>query len=132
MDTATIIQNGQMETMWASWQICMMYSIYLLGIMAKDILHGRRQKILSIALLFSSVINCTIVLVSFSGLAVMYDMLPYWVSAQLLFSPVLILCCVLELINKKTEIPALLVLFILLFLCICFTVRSWCVQCAAR
>lgn len=98
------------------WHICMMYSIYLLGIMSKDCLHGTRQKIASIALDVSVVINCAIVLASFSGLTVMYDTLPYWVYTQLLLCPILILCCTLELINKETQRSVILILFILLFL----------------
>ena len=99
-------------------QICMMYSIYLLGIMAKDYLHGRRQKIASIALFLSTVSNCAIVLAAFSGLTVIYDTLPYWVYSQLLLCPVLILCFILELVKKNTETPVILVLFVLMFSCV--------------
>ena len=100
------------------WQICMMYSIYLLGIMAKDSMHAQRQKAASIAMILSAIINCAIVLASFSGLAVMYDTLRYWVYAQLLLCPILILCCTMELIKKETDKPVIMVLFILLFLCV--------------
>ena len=100
------------------WQICMMYSLYLLGIMAKDSMHKTRYKTASIALNISAVINCTIVLVSFSGLTVIYDTLQYWVYAQLLLCPILIICCITELIKKNTDTPVKLVLFILLFLCV--------------
>ena len=100
------------------WQICMMYSVYMLGIMAKDCMHKTMQKIASIAMILSAAINCTIVLVSFSGLAVMYDMLQYWVYSQLALCPVLIFCCTVELIKKNVDTPAMPVLFILLFLCV--------------
>jgi hypothetical protein len=100
------------------WQICMMYSVCLLGIMAKDRLHGTRQKVASIAMILSAVTNCIIVLASFSGLNVMYDTLQYWVYSQLLLCPTLIICCTVELIKKKEDTPFILVFFILLFLCI--------------
>lgn len=100
------------------WQICMMYSIYLLGIMAKDSMHETRQTTASIAMTVSSVINCAIVLAAFSGLTVMYDTLPYWVYTQLLLCPILIVCCAVELIKKNTDTPVILALFILLFLCV--------------
>lgn len=100
------------------WQICIMYSIYLLGIIAKDSMHKTRQKIASIAMNISAIINCAIVLFSFSGLTVMYDMLQYWVYAQLLLCPILMLCCTAELIKKDTDIPVIQVFFILLFLCV--------------
>lgn len=100
------------------WQICMMYSVCLLGIMAKDRLHGARQKVASIAMILSAVTNCIIVLASFSGLNVMYDTLQYWVYSQLLLCPILIICCTVELIKKETNTPVILVFFMLLFLCI--------------
>ena len=100
------------------WQICMMYSVCLLGIMAKDRLHGTSQKVASIAMIFSAVANCIIVLASFSGLTVMYDTLQYWVYSQLLLCPTLIICCTVELIKKETNTPVILVFFMLLFLCI--------------
>ena len=99
------------------WQICLMYAIYLLGLLAKDSMHKSAHKTASAALLVSLIINCAIVLVSFSGQVVMFDMLPYWVYSQLILCPVLILCCVVELINKEAESPVILVLFILQFLC---------------
>lgn len=106
------------------WQICMMYAIYLLGIMANDSIHKTGQKILPVAMMVSAVINCVIILVSFSGLAVIYDTLQYWVYSQLLLCPVLILCCTAELIRKHTERPVILILFILLFLCVILDILS--------
>lgn len=100
------------------WMICMMYSVYLLGIMTKNTLHGVRHKITSIAMTLSAVINCVIVLISFSAVTVIYDMLPYWVFTQLLLCPILILCCGAALIKKDTNTPIILVFFILLFLCV--------------
>ena len=100
------------------WQICMMYAVYLIGILAKDVINKKRQKTVAIAMHISAVINCGIVLVAFSGLAVMYDLLQYWVYTQLLLCPVLIFFCLLDLIKKDSNAPVILVLFILLFLCI--------------
>ena len=106
------------------WQICMMYSVYLLGIMAKDALSKTVKKTASAAMLISTVINSVIVLVAFSGKAVMYDMLPYWVFSQLLICPVLILCCAAALMKKRTDAPVMLVFFMLLFLCILLDILS--------
>ena len=100
------------------WQICMMYSIYLLGVMVKDSIHKAQRQTASIAMSISAVINCVIVLISFSGQTVMYDTLQYWVYAQMLICPILILCCVVELIKKNTESPVIVAFFILLFLCV--------------
>ena len=106
------------------WQICMMYSVYLLGIMAKDTLSKTAKKTASAAMLISTVINSVIVLVAFSGKSVMYDILPYWVFSQLLICPVLILCCAAALIKKRTDAPVMLVFFMLLFLCILLDILS--------
>ena len=100
------------------WQICLMYAIYLLGLLAKDAMHKSARKTASAAMLVSLIINCAIILVSFSGRMVMYDMLPYWVYSQLVLCPVLIVCCISELIKKNADSPVILVLFILQFLCI--------------
>lgn len=100
------------------WQICIMYSIYLLGIIAKDTMNNTRKKIASIALLLSARVNFVIVIVSFSGLRVIYDLLQYWVYTQMLLCPLLILCCTVELIKKDTDTPVIMVLYIVLFLCV--------------
>lgn len=100
------------------WQICIMYSIYLLGIIAKDTMNKTRKKIASIALLLSAGVNFVIVIVSFSGLRVIYDLLQYWVYTQMLLCPLLILCCTVELIKKDTDTPVIMVLYIVLFLCV--------------
>lgn len=100
------------------WQICMMYSVYLMGILAKDSMRGKIHRTASIALGISGVVNCILVLAAFSGMTVMYNTLPYWVCSQLVLCPVLILCCLSELIRKSTDAPVIMVLFILTFLCI--------------
>lgn len=100
------------------WQICMMYGVYLLGIMAKDGIRSQRRRIASAAMAVSALVNGIIVLISFSGRAVIYDLLPYWVYAQLLLCPILMLCCAVELIKKETRSPFISALLLLLFSCV--------------
>ena len=116
VDLCFLSENNILNTY--GWQICMMYSVYLLGIMAKDSMHGKKRKAASIALNISSAINCVIVLVSFSAAAVVYDTLKYWVYTQLLLCPFLIFCCAAELANKNKKRHVIHVFFILMFLCV--------------
>ena len=64
------------------WQICMMYSVYLLGIMARDLLEGKRKQTAVCVMALSAVIDIGMILLSFAGVVLIYDTLRLWVILQ--------------------------------------------------
>ena len=100
------------------WQISMMYSVYLLGIMARNKLQDNRKKIAVYVVAFSAAANMVMILLSFTGTTLIYDTLRWWVILQWICCPVLGLCCAAELFSAKKKDRAILVLFLLLFVSI--------------
>lgn len=101
------------------WQISMMYSVYLLGIMAKNTLQGaNRKKIAVYVVALSAAANMVMILLSFAGATLIYDTLRWWVILQWICCPVLGFCCAAELFSAKKEDRVMLVLFLLLFVSI--------------
>lgn len=100
------------------WQICIMYSAYLMGIMVKDLLEGKRKQAAICVAGISAAIDISLILLSFSRVVLMYDTLRFWVMLQWGSCPVLIVCCVAEMIcgNKKNH--AELFVFLGMFICI--------------
>jgi signal transduction histidine kinase len=47
-----------------------------------------------VAVAFSAVLNAVLIVLSFTGVMVIYDTLPYWGAAQLVISPLFIGCCI--------------------------------------
>lgn len=103
-----------------SWQICLMYSVYLLGIMLRDLLNGKQKRIATWVAAISVVVDTILILLSFTGIVLMFDTLRFWVMLQWVSCPVLIACCIAEFLSgKKTstiEIAVLLIAFICILL----------------
>lgn len=96
------------------WQICVMYSVHLLGIMAKDQIEGKLRRAAVCVMALSAVANISMILLAFSGVVLMYDTLRFWLPMQLVCCPVLIMCCGAELFsgNKKKILDLLMYLLI--------------------
>lgn len=100
------------------WQICMMYSVYLLGIMARDILEGKRKKAAICVNALSAAVNVTLILLAFTGVVLMYDTLHWWVMLQWVSCPVLVVCCGAEMFSADKQKRLSLAVFLLTFVCI--------------
>ena len=100
------------------WQIFVMYSVYLLGIMVKDLLEGKRKKAAHYLTALSAAVNVAVILLSFSGVLLVYDTLRFWVMLQAVNCPVLILCCAGELFSGRKKNTVDLLVFLAIFLCI--------------
>lgn len=100
------------------WQICMMYSVYLLGIMGVELLSAKRKQIAAYVMSISAVVNIALILMAFAGVFLMYDVLPFWVMLQWISCPVFIICCVGELFTKNREKRIDIAVFLLIFVCI--------------
>lgn len=99
------------------WQICMMYSVYFLGIMARGLLEERRKQVAICVVALNAVADIGMILMSFTGVVLIYDTLRLWVILQWVSCSVLFICCLAELLSgKKNRID--LVMFMLIFVCI--------------
>lgn len=100
------------------WQICMMYSVYLLGIMARDLLTEKRKQAAACVIALSAVADIGMIMLSFAGAVLIYDTFLLWTILQWASCPVLIICCLAELRsgNKKKSVD--IVVFLLIFACI--------------
>jgi LytS/YehU family sensor histidine kinase len=58
-------------------------------------------------MVFSALLNSVLVLLSFVGVTVIYDTLPYWAGSQIVLCPLFMACCIQEILCKsdKTLIP---------------------------
>ena len=109
------------------WQICVMYSVYLLGIMTRDSLSGKRKQAAVCVTAVSAAVDTGMILLALTGRVLMYDTLGFWVMLQWICCPVLVFCCAGELIggNRKKTID--LAVFLLIFVCVlldCMGVRD--------
>ena len=100
------------------WQICVMYSVYLLGIMARDLLNGKWKRIAMYVMALAAVVDIGLILISFSGAVLMYDTLRLWVILQWISCPILIVCCFAELFSGRKKNTINLVVFEVIFCCI--------------
>lgn len=99
-------------------QICWMYAVYLLGILAKSVFQGKRKKVSAIALAVCAAVNAAIIVLSFTGAVLIYDTQFCWIVMQQFLCPVLICCCAAELFREKAADKPMLLLLLLLFVCI--------------
>ena len=100
------------------WQICVMYSVYLLGMMARDTLEGKWKRLAGWIVGITAVADIAMILLSFAGAVLMYDTLQFWVILQWVSCPVLILCCLGQLLSGKKNGRADLLLFLVVFVSI--------------
>ena len=81
-------------------QLCMMLAVFCLCHFVSDNFTGRRQRIAKTAVLLSALLNSVLIVLSFIGVTVIYDTLPYWVASQIVLCLLFIICCVWELLHK--------------------------------
>ena len=84
-------------------QLCMMLAVFCLCHFIGDILTGKTQRVAKIAMILSALFDSVLILLSFTGVTVIYDTLPYWVISQIILCPLFMVCCVLEILRKPTK-----------------------------
>ena len=88
-------------------QLCMMLAVFCLFHFVSDTLTGKRQRVAKAAMVFSALFNSVLILLSFIGVMVIYDTLPYWVGLQIILCLIFTVCCVQEILceSGKTLVP---------------------------
>ncbi|MDO4732579.1 MAG: histidine kinase [Bacillota bacterium] len=84
-------------------QISMMLVFLFIGFYICDSISGKRQKLLHLAMLLSCFQVILLLVLSITGIILLYDAGYYWGLSQLILCPLLALCCGLELpaVEKK-------------------------------
>ena len=78
-------------------QLCMMLAVLCLGYCICTTLTGHTGRIAAAAVSISALLDAVLILLSLTGLCVLYDTLPVWSASQWLLNPLLALCCVCQL-----------------------------------
>ena len=95
-------------------QLCMMLAVFCLGHYICDVLTGKMQNVARAAVLISALLNVVLIVLSFTGVAVIYDTYIYWAASQWLLCPLLVVCCILQLCRTGKKNALMLVSGILL------------------
>ena len=80
-------------------QLCMMLAVFCLDSVICDYLTGKRRKAAGVSVEISAALNSVLILLSFTGVTVLFDTLPYWAVSQAVLCTVLMVCCVGELLK---------------------------------
>lgn len=78
-------------------QLCMMLAVFCLGHYICDVLTGKMQNVARAAVLIGALLNAVLIVLSFTGVAVIYDTYIYWAASQWILCPLLSVCCILQL-----------------------------------
>ena len=84
-------------------QLCMMLAAFCLCHFVSDTLTGKKQRAAKIAVLFSALFNSLLIVLSFVGVTVIYDTLPYWAGAQFALCVLFIVFCAMETLRKGAK-----------------------------
>ena len=82
-------------------QLCMMLTVYFIGIMFCDTLKDKYKKAAEIVMVCSGILNLIIIVFAIAGKVLLYDTLLFWEIAQYIIGIVLITLCVLEFKREK-------------------------------
>ena len=84
-------------------QLCMMLAVFCLFHFVSDTLTMMRRRIAKIAVLFAALFNSVLILLSFIGVTVLYDTLPYWAGLQIVLCLLFTGCCIQEMLRKAAK-----------------------------
>ena len=80
------------------WQLCAMLAVFFLQHFVCDTFTGKKRRVAKIAMLLSAGLNSVLILLSFVGVTVIYNTLPYWAASQIILCLFFVVCCVLEML----------------------------------
>ena len=82
-------------------QLCMMLAAFCLCHFVSDIFVGKIRTAAKTAVLLTAILDSVFILLSFTGVTVIYDTMPYWVVSQIILCPIFIIGCVKELLRPS-------------------------------
>ena len=84
-------------------QLCLMVSVFFVGLIACDLLSGIRKKIGNGIIAVLGIANAAIIIVAMASDILLYDMVFYWKMMQLAVSIAFIVLCIMEITSNKKE-----------------------------
>ena len=84
-------------------QLCMMLAAFCLCHFVSDSLSGQKQRVAKIAVLMSALLNSVLILLSFVGVTVLYNTLPYWAAVQIALCVLFMAFCAMEALHKSAK-----------------------------
>ena len=84
-------------------QLCMMLAAFCLCQFVSDRLTGKKQRVAKIAVLLSALLNSVLIVLSFVGVTVIYDTLPYWAGMQVVLCLLFAAFCLMEALRKDAK-----------------------------
>ena len=96
-------------------QISMMLTVYWMGLIVRDMMTGARRKLSAAVMGVSLAVNIVVVLPAFLEGWSIYDMVPLWMVAQVVFSLALLIAAVWELLRGSGKVKMNLYSGILVF-----------------
>ena len=84
-------------------QMSMMLAAFCLCHFISDTLSGKKRRVAKITVLLSALFNSVLIVLSFVGVTVIYDTLPYWVGVQIFLCVLFMVFCVMELLRKGAK-----------------------------
>ena len=82
-------------------QLCLMMSVFFVGMIVCDMLSGIRRKIANVLIAISGVVNAAIMIIAIADKALIYDMSFVWEVVQVVISFALIVLSVMEIKSNK-------------------------------
>ena len=84
-------------------QLCMMLAAFCLCHFVSNVLTGKKRRVAKIAVHLSALFNSVLITLSFVGITVIYDTLPYWAAAQIILCLLFMVFCVMEAQRKEAK-----------------------------
>ena len=95
-------------------QLCMMLTVYCMGLCVCGTLTGKPRKTAKTAMLLSALLDGILIVLSFTGVTVIYDTGIYWVASQVVLCPLLIACAAVEWHHREKNSRTILLSHMLL------------------
>ncbi len=84
-------------------QLCMMLAVFCLDSFICDYLTGKRRKAAGVSVAISAALSSVLIILSFTRVTALFDTLSYWAVSQAVLCPVLMVCCVGELLKTAPK-----------------------------
>ena len=84
-------------------QLCAMLAVFCLSHFMSDTFTGVRRRIAKAAVLLSALLNSVLIVLSFVGVTVIFDTLPWWAVSQLVLCPLFMVFCAAEVLQRGAK-----------------------------
>ena len=117
LDTADcFFERGMLVFYTYSQYLSMMLFAFFLSLMAMEAMQAKKRKTAEKAVVISGAVDLVLIMLSVSGIALIYDLVKYWVAVQAALSVCFFILCILSLKDAEKKKKIALVLFALLYL----------------